>query len=221
MIVGRMAKYARPLMVLIVIVVGSLALGMGTQPATESGMPDTPAVEADSGPSVTCTPFGLYGDITTRPLVGRLSDSSDNLTFVGTTNGLYVVAPGGKLQHFLYSPFGIKHMALIDDITGDGLREVVVALNDTQVPALRCYDGATWEKLWQFAPMIRIWEKLWVDRQMIITALRWWTMADSQRVVITSGRCVLSVDAKEGTEQWRFNSIGSGVADGDSGRSQR
>ena len=160
--------------------------------------------DADSVPSVTCIPFGLYGDITTPLLVDRLSDSSDNLTFVGTTNGLYVVAPGGKLHHFLYSPFGIKHVALIDDITGDGIREVVVALNDTQVPALRCYDGATWEKVWQFAPMTRIWDKLWVERQMIITNLEVMADRDSQRVVITSGRCVLSVDAKDGTEQWRF-----------------
>ncbi len=134
----------------------------------------------------------------------RLSSSGDNLTFVGTTNGLYVVAPGGKLQHFLYSPFGIKHMALINDITGDGIREVVVALDDTQVPALRCYDGATWEKVWQFAPMARIWDKLWVDRQLIITNLAVIEDGDSQRVLITSGRCVLSVDAKDGTEQWRF-----------------
>jgi len=204
MIVGRMAKYARPLMVLIVIVVGSLALGMSVEPAGVSGVPDTPAIEADSGPSVTCTPFGLYGDITSRPLVGRLSDSSDNLTFVGTTNGLHVVASGGKLQHFLYSPFGIKHTALIDDITGDGLREVVVALNDTQAPALRCYDGATWEKVWQYAPMTRIWDKLWVDRQMIITDLEVVDDGDSQRVVISSGRCVLSIGARDGTEQWRF-----------------
>ncbi len=66
MIVGRIAKYARTLLVLLVIVVVcSLALGMGMQPATKSGVPDTPAVEADSSPSVTCTPFGLYGDITT------------------------------------------------------------------------------------------------------------------------------------------------------------
>ena len=62
-------------------------------------------------------------------------------------------------------------MALTNDITGDGLREVVVALNDTQVPALRCYDGATWEKVWQYTPMTRIWDKLWVDRQLIITDL--------------------------------------------------
>ena len=149
-------------------------------------------------------PFGLYGDITTRPLVDRLSDSGDNLTFVGTTNGLYVVASGGKLQHFIYSPFGIKHIALIDDITGDGTREVVVALNDTQVPALRCYDGATWEEIWRFAPMVRIWDRLWVDRQSIITNLELTGEGDSQSLLLTSGRCVLSVDAADGVEQWRF-----------------
>ena len=205
MIVGRIAKCARTLLVLLVIVVVcSLALGVGLQPATESGVPDAPAVEADSGPSVTCIPFGLYGDITTVPLAGSLSDSSDNLTFVGTTNGLYVVAPGGKLQHFLYSPFGIKHVAMIDDITGDGIRGVVVALNDTQVPALRCDNGATWEKLWQFAPMTRIWDKLWVERQMIITNLEVMNDGDSQSLLITSGRAVLSVDAKDGRERWRF-----------------
>ncbi len=123
---------------------------------------------------------------------------------MGTTNGLYVVAPGGKLQHFLYSPFGIKHIALIDDITGDGIREVVVALNDTQVPALRCYNGATWEKAWQLAPMTRIWDKLWVDRQLIINNLGLTGDGDSQSLLISSGRCVLSVSAGEGAEQWRF-----------------
>jgi outer membrane protein assembly factor BamB len=206
MIVGRMAKHSHALLaLLIILVVSSLVLGMNVPPQSDIAPPDAPAVEADSSPSVTCTPFGLYGDITTPPVVDRLSDSSDNLTFVGTTNGLYVVTPGGKLQHFLYSPFGIKHMALIDDITGDGIREVVVALNDTQVPALRCYDGATWEKLWQFAPVAKIWDRLWVGRQLSITSLGVVEDGDSQRVVITSGRSVLSVNAKDGTEQWRFS----------------
>ncbi len=82
---------------------------------------------------------------------------------------------------------------------------MVVALNDTQVPALRCYNGATWEKLWQFAPMAKIWDKLWVERQLIITNLEVVEDGDSQSVLITSGRCVLSVDAKDGTEQWRFS----------------
>jgi len=205
MIVGKVAKSSRILLALfIVLAISGLVLGMKATPVPESHASDLPGAGADSNPSVTCVPFGLYGDITTPPLVDRLSDSSDNLTFVGTTNGLYVVARGGKLQHFVYSPFGIKYIALIDDITGDGVREVVVALDDTQVPALRCYNGATWGELWQFAPVARIWDKLWVDCQLIITNLEVIDAGDSQRVVLTSGRCVLSVDAKDGTEQWRF-----------------
>ena len=161
------------------------------------------AADPVSEPSVTCTPLGLYGDITAPPLVASLSDAGGNLTFVGTSNGLYVVASDGKLSHFLYSPFGIRHIALIEDVTGDGTREVVVALNDTQVPALRCYDGATWDKLWQFAPMARIWDRLWVDRQSIITNLEVTGEGGSQSVLITSGRCALSLDAATGAEQWR------------------
>jgi|GEM_PF-2557159 len=205
MIVSRMVKSARTVLLLIpVAVICSLVLGMNALPASDPGVADAPAAETDSGPSVICIPLGLYGDISTPVLVDRLSDSSDNLTFVGTTNGLYVVAPGGKLHHFFYSPFGTRRVALIDDITGDGLREVVVALDDTQVPALRCYNGATWEKLWQFAPMARIWDKLWVERQLIITNLEVVEDSDPQSLLITSGRCVLSVDARDGTEQWRF-----------------
>ena len=205
MIVGRMAKHSHALLaLLIILVVSSLVLGMNVLPASESAPPETPAAEADSSPSVTCVPLGLYGSITAPVVVDRLSEGSDNLTFVGTSNGLYVVGPDGKLRHFLYSPFGIKHIALIDDITGDGIREVVVALNDTQVPALRCYNGATWEKLWQFAPMAKIWDGLWVERQLLITNLEVIADGDSQSLVITCGRCVFSVDAEDGTEQWRF-----------------
>lgn len=206
MTVGKVARSSRILFaLLIVLAISGLAMGLKAMPASESAMPEVSDAEASSGPSVTCMPLGLYGDITTPVLVDRLSDTGDNLTFVGTTNGLYVVAPGGKLHHFLYSPFGIKHVALIDDITGDGIREVVVALNDTQVPALRCYDGASWEKLWQFAPMARIWDRLWVERQLLIRGLQVIRTGDSQSVVITFGRCVLSVDAADGTEQWRFS----------------
>ncbi len=181
-----------------------LALGIDALPRPWPAESNAPASEAAASPSVTCMPFGLYGDITTRPLVDRLSDGGDNLTFVGTTNGLYVVASGGRLQHFLYSPFGIRHIALIDDTTGDGTREVVVALNDTQVPALRCYDGASWEEVWRFAPMARIWDRLWVDRQSIITNLEVTGEGDSMGLLLTTGRCVLSVHAADGAEQWRF-----------------
>ena len=207
MIVGRMAKHSHALLaLLIILVVSSLVLGMNVLPASESAPPDAPAAEADSSPSVTCIPLGLSGYITAPVVVDRLSEGSDNLTFLGTSNGLYVVDPGGKLQHFLYTPsYGVQYVALINDTNGDGVREVVVALNDTQVPALRCYDGATWEKLWQFAPMARVWDRLWVERQFSITDLEVISTGSSQSVVITSGRCVFSINAEDGTERWRFS----------------
>ncbi len=205
MIINRIRKCSHTLFILLIALVVSLVLGISTVPASNSSSSAADAAEADSNPSVTCIPFGLYGSITAPVLVDRLSDGSDNLTFVGTSNGLYVIGSDGKLQHFLYSPFGIRFVNLIDDITGDGVREVVVVLNDAQVPALRCYDGATWEKRWQFAPTARIWDSLWVERQLGIASIEVISTGNSQSVIITSGRCVFSVDAKDGKEHWRFS----------------
>lgn len=204
-----MTRIARLLAILVIsaciISLGTLSIGAVAPHQADSESSNPPAAEAESETSVSCLPFGLYGAITAEALVASLSDISDNLTFLGTSNGLYVVGPDGKLRHFLYSPFGVHFVALIDDITGDGTREVVVVLNDTQVPALRCYDGATWEKLWQFAPMARIWDRLWVKRQLSITSLEVISTRSSQSVVLTSGRCVFSVDAKDGQRDWRFS----------------
>jgi len=207
-----MTRIARLLAILVIsaciISLGTLSIGAVAPHQADSESSNPPAAEAESETSVRCLPFGLYGAITAEALVDRLSDSSDNLTFVGTSNGLYVVGPDGKLRHFLYSPFGTKHVVLIDDITGDGSREVVVVLNDTQVPALRCYDGITWEKLWQFAPLTKIWDRMWVKRQMGITDLQVIGNGDSQSVVVTSGRCVFSVDARDGKVNWRYGASG-------------
>jgi outer membrane protein assembly factor BamB len=202
-----MTRIARLLAVLFllaaVISVGSLTVGAAVAGPAGSQAGSPPLADAESEASVRCLPFGLYGEITAEALVDSLSDGSDNLIFLGTSNGIYVVGLDGKLRHFLYSPFGVRFVALIDDITGDGSREVVVVLNDTQVPSLRCYDGATWEKLWQFAPMTKIWDQLWVKRQMGIGSLAVLEDGDSQSVVINSGRSVISVDTKDGTEHWQ------------------
>ncbi len=203
--VSSMGKYARTLLgLLVVLAIAALVIGFKAPPASEPA-PAAPGSDAGSGPSVTCLALGLYGDITAPPVMEWLSDSRGDLTFVGTSNGLYVVDPRGQLSHFLYSPFGIEDFAVIDDITGDGVRDVVVALNDTQVPALRCHDGATWEKLWQFAPMARVWDRQWVDRQLAVTGLEVMAGEEGQSLVVTSGRCAFSVDARDGSEQWRFS----------------
>src|SRR5512136_373767 len=96
----RMTKTARvPAILLIlatIIAVGSLTIGASHthEAASESGVPL--AAEAESEASVTCLPFGLYGEIRMEALVSSLSDSSGNLVFVGTSNGLYVLGLDGK-----------------------------------------------------------------------------------------------------------------------------
>ncbi|MBN2098255.1 MAG: PQQ-binding-like beta-propeller repeat protein [Dehalococcoidia bacterium] len=183
--------------------VGSLTIGAAATHQSNSESGHSPVVEAELEASVRCLSFGLYGEITAEAVVDKLSDSSNNLAFVGTSNGLYVIGLDGKLQHFLYSPFGVKQVALIDDITGDGSHEVVVVLNNTLVPALRCYDGVTWEKLWQFAPMAKVWDDTWVERQLGIGSLDVKKDGSTQSIVFISGRRVFSLDARDGTENWQ------------------
>lgn len=192
---------------LILLLISAAIIGLGCLNASalathwsdwESGNP------AASEASLTYLPFGLYGEVTADVLVDRLSDSGEKLAFVGTSNGLYVVSLDGTLCHFLYSPFGVRFVTLIDDVTGDGNREVVVVLNDVQVPAVRCYDGATWEKLWQFTPMVRVWDRRWVDLQLSVAGIEIRRGGEAQSVVVTAGRCAFSIDARDGTKQWEF-----------------
>ncbi|MDM7998822.1 MAG: PQQ-binding-like beta-propeller repeat protein [Dehalococcoidia bacterium] len=187
-----------------IVCLSSLAAGAAVayRAGPEPGRP--PAAKAESEESFKYMPFGLYGDITADVLVDRLNDNGEQLAFVGTSNGLYVVGLDGKLRHFLYTPFGVRFVALITDITGDGSREVAVALNDVQVPALRCYDGATWEKLWQFAPAVRVWDRRWVKVQLSVADMEILDGIGLQSLVVAAGRCVFSVDARNGASEWEF-----------------
>ena len=206
-----MTKIAKLLVILLIsagiVSMGSLGIGAAATHPSDSESGNPPAAQAESEASVRCLSFGLCGEITSEALVDSLSEGGERLVFLCTSNGLYVLGLDGKLRHFLYSPFGVRFVALIDDITGDGTREVVVALADTQVPALRCYDGATWGKLWQFAPMSKVWEQHWVERQLAIGSLAVIEDGDSQSVIIASGRCVFSVNAEDGIERWRSSAL--------------
>ena len=203
-----MARIARLLAIVLaaacIISAGLLAAGaMASRPApTDRTGP--PAADPVAEASVTCLPFGLYGESLAETVVGSLSDSGGDLIFQASSIGLYVLGLDGTMRHFLYTPFGVRFVTLIDDITGDGNGEVVLALGSTQVPALRCYDGATWEKLWQYAPMVKVWDdRLWVQRQTSITSLAVIENEGSPSLAVVSGGEVLAVDARDGTERWR------------------
>ena len=191
---------------LIAMLACSLALGIATPSARVTGPQASADAEENANPSATCIPLGLNGSITSNVLVGKLTDDGAELVFLGTSNGLYIIGPDGNLQHFLYSPFGIGHIALLDDVTGDGMRDIVIALQYGDVPILRCYDGATWQKIWQFAPTAKLFRENvgWVQLQSGITDLEIARDGGSQNILITSDRSLYCIRGRDGQQLWRF-----------------
>ncbi|MDY6833307.1 MAG: PQQ-binding-like beta-propeller repeat protein [Chloroflexota bacterium] len=159
--------------------------------------------------SVSCLyKAGLNGSITSNILVDRLTDDGDETILVGTSDGLYLIS-NGVLQRYIPSPFGISHIALVEDVTGDDLRDIVVSLKEADVPALRCYDGATGEKVWHFASKQKVFVKGmgWGEVQLATTGLQIARDRDSQIVIVTSGRCVFALDVHEGSQLWKFEAL--------------
>ena len=149
--------------------------------------------------------LGLSGAVTSEPVVGKLTDSGQDLVFLGTGDGLYAVS-NGALQAYIYTPFGVSHIALIDDVTGDGVREVVFSLKDADVPSIQCYDGTTWERLWQRdtrQPVYAL-NMGWSDLQLPTTDLEILAGRDSQIIAVSTGCCVFGIDAGSGRHLWTF-----------------
>lgn len=178
---------------------------VGVCPACSSSVP-TKAADDQPAASVTCIEkLGISGTITSDIVVGRFTDSGPEMVFLGTTDGLYAVS-NGALQTYIYTPFGISHIALIDDVTGDGVRELVFSLKDADVPSIQCYDGATWERLWQSAVRQPVYARNmgWSDLQLPTTGLEILAARDSQIITVCSGCCVFGIDAGDGRHRWTF-----------------
>lgn len=170
--------------------------------------------EAETGgqrtanPSVTCLQkLGLSGTITSAVVAGQLTDDGPTVVFVGTTDGLYVVSDG-VLESYVCTPFGISHIALLEDTSHDGVREVIFSLKYADTPAIQCYNGATWDRMWQSHVRQPVYaqDTGWSDLQLPTAGLLVLTTPDSQIVVISSGCCLFGLDARDGSRLWTFAS---------------
>lgn len=191
--------------VIVVLLCTVAALSSGCAPQGDA----VSAPSAEAGPSAQCLmKLGLTGTITAKPVTGCLADDGEDMAFVGTSDGLYVVS-GGKLVHYIYTPFGISHITLSDDITGNGWHEIVVSLGQADVASIRCHDGKTGDKLWEFAPRQRVYVESvgWTDLQLPTNDLAVAEGPEYQVLIVSSGRHLYGVDARDGREIWRFQSL--------------
>ncbi|MDY6833276.1 MAG: PQQ-binding-like beta-propeller repeat protein [Chloroflexota bacterium] len=158
----------------------------------------------DNDPSVSHVGIGLAGQITSSVVIDKLSPSGETMVLLGTSVGLYV-ASQESLRHVIYTPYGISDVALIDDISGDGVREVIVSFNRPGVSPVRCYDGLTWELVWHCSPNQEVFvERMgWCDITLDVTDLTVGYANGNQYVAVTSGRSLFCIDARSGELLWK------------------
>ena len=157
--------------------------------------------------SVDCVQIGLGGSVSTEIRVAQLRGES--VVLIGTSKGLYIVAEGGGIQRYISTPGSVSDISMLNDTTGDGQQEIVVAVDDTNFPNIRCYDGYSGKKIWQFSPKQAAFleDLLWTDIQTSTFDVE--TINDVnadgyQDIAATSGYYLYLLNGQTGEQIWRF-----------------
>jgi hypothetical protein len=166
----------------------------------------TSANAADLEPSVSFIQIGLVGGIETDILVTQLAGKKSVL--LGTSKGLYIISEG-DMQKYIPSSSSVSDIALLDDVTGNAQQEIVVVTSDINFPNICCYDSATGDKVWYFAPRQEVFldNLLWVEQQTLtfdIEVIDDVNADGYQDVAATSGYCLYLLNGKTGEQIWKF-----------------
>lgn len=163
--------------------------------------------QADTDASVQFVQLGLSGAITSDILVAELTSDDQEDVLLGTSVGLYILSSGTLLQHIPTSS-AVLNICLLDDITGDGKPNIALAIGDTYFPNIRCYDGISGDKIWQFSPQQEVFIEnlMWTEQQTYTLDIEVVDLNRDNRkdVVATSGYCVYAIDGRNGSQIWRF-----------------
>ena len=123
----------------------------------------------------------------------KLIDAEDETVFVATSTGLYALQQG-QLQSYVPLSSQITNMATVEDISGDGKREIVITLDESHYSNVRCYDPATGESLWQYSHTQRVFvEDIgWTTVSSIPSRLR---IIDNDRIAFTVRDKLIMLDS--------------------------
>jgi outer membrane protein assembly factor BamB len=206
-------KLPRRRVIIFGIVVAITLIGSSISGLANSGAANLLASEhyasanpADLEPSVSFIQIGLVGGIETDILVAQLAEKKSVL--LGTSKGLYVISEG-DLQKYIPTSNSVSDIALLGDVTGNAQQEIVVAINDINFPNICCYDSATGDKIWYFAPRQEVFldNLLWVKQQTLTFDIEVIDDVDGdgyQDVAATSGYCLYLLNGKTGEQIWKF-----------------
>lgn len=210
--VRRIKHYTVALRAIICIglLAGGLTLALMLPQTTEITFAFESSTSGEAGsldPSVDFVQIGLTGDIQTDIVIAQLA--GEKAVLLGTSKGLYIISEG-DLQKYIATPGSVTDITVLNDINGDDQPEIVIALDDTRFPNVRCYDGASGDKLWHFASKQAAFldSILWTEIEtptFDITTIADMNSDSHQDLAATSGYGLYILDGKTGEQVWRFD----------------
>jgi hypothetical protein len=150
--------------------------------------------------------IGISGDID-ELVIESLTQNSETV-LVGTTTGTYVFSSDLNLLRYIQVQ-KVKNILVIDDITGDGQKDIVVTTDDRYFPNILAYDVASGEKIWEFSSKMEIYDMdmLWTTQQakaFEISKIQDVNNDGYSDIVVSSGYSVYLLSGKTGKEIWEF-----------------
>jgi outer membrane protein assembly factor BamB len=157
-------------------------------------------------PSVDFVQVGLCGNITADIVTMKLADDEEAV-LLGTTKGLYIVSEG-SLLNYVPTSSPVMDIAILSDMSGDKQQEIAIAIWDTYFPSIRCYDGKTGNKLWQFLPKQEVFADnlMWIEQQTPTFDVEALDINNDniKDVIATSGYRIYALDGKTGKQVWAY-----------------
>jgi len=165
--------------------------------------------------SVNHLQIGLSGLLTTKDIIiENITESGDESTgeksiLIGTSNGMYIFSSNGNLEKYIQTSSSVTNILVLDDITGDKQKEILITTSDKYFPNVQVYDPKTGEKIWDFSASMEVYDMnmLWTRQQTIpfdVELVQDVNNNDYRDIAVTSGYNLFLIDGKTGKMLWEF-----------------
>jgi hypothetical protein len=138
-------------------------------------------------------------------LTSDLTGDGNEEVILGTSKGLHVISNGTSLYRIL-TPGPIMDIVLLNN-GAESSPQLVLAVNDTYFPNIRCYEGTTGARLWDFVPTQEVFidNVMWAQQQTPTFDIEAVDLNQdgSDDIVATSGYNVFALDGA-GHQLWQF-----------------
>lgn len=127
-----------------------------------------------------------------------------------TSTGLFILDSNGNLVSSFSVPYPITDSVTGDDISSDGVKDVIISTTDQQFPNVMSISSKTGQMLWSFKPQIPSYDSqlMWTTRETKTWDLE--PAADSngdgiKDILVASGNTLYLLSGKNGAAIWNFS----------------